>query len=120
MKKLFRILLFCFISIGITGCSNGSSKPDGMSDETYEFGLEVLKITDNYLDSKIDEKEALSSIDLITDDFISIGEHDDTMISTSIKLIKMSLDSNYGSYSKVEKARNGLAENLGEKEYSSK
>lgn len=121
MKKLFRILLFCFIIIGITGCSSGSSKPDGMSDETYEFGLEVLKITDNYLDGKIDEKEALSSINLITDDFISIGEHDDTMISTSIKLITMSLDSNYGSiYNKVEKARNGLAENLGEKEYSSK
>ncbi|WP_413107657.1 hypothetical protein [Thomasclavelia sp.] len=90
-----------------------------MSDETYEIGLEVLKTTDNYLDGKIDEKEALSSISIITDNFISSDEHNDIMVST-IKLIKMSLDSNYGSYTEVEKARNGLAENLGEEEYSSK
>ena len=78
-----------------------------------------IKTTDNYLDGKIDEKEALSSISIITDNFISSDEHNDIMVST-IKLIKMSLDSNYGSYTEVEKARNGLAENLGEEEYSSK
>lgn len=117
MKKWFRLLLLCFIIIGITGCSG---KPHDMSDETYEIGLEVLKTTDNYLDGKIDEKEALSSINIITDNFISSDEHNDIMVSTSIKLIKMSLDSNYGSYTEVEKARNDLAENLGEEEYSSK
>lgn len=120
MKKLFKLLLFCFIIIGTIGCS-GSSKPDGMSDETYKIGLEVLKTTDNYLDGKIDEKEAINSISIITDDFISSDEHNDAMVSSNIKLITMSLDSNYGSvYTKVEKARNSLAETLGEKEYSSK
>lgn len=117
MKKLFRLLLLCFIIIGITGCGG---KPHDMSDETYEIGLEVLKTTDNYLDGKIDEKEALSSIIIITDNFISSDEHNDIMVSTSIKLIKMSLDSNYGSYTEVEEARNRLAETLKEKEYSSK
>ncbi|WP_285945062.1 hypothetical protein [Thomasclavelia cocleata] len=43
------------------------------------------------------------------------------MVSTSIKLITISLNSNSDLvYTKVEKARNSLAENLGEKEYSSK
>lgn len=119
MKKLFRLLLICFIIIGITGCS-GSSKPQGMSDKTYEIGLEVLKTTDYYLDGKIDGEEALKSINKITGNFRSSDEHNDIMVSASIKLITMSLDSNYGSYIEVEKARNGLAENLGEKEYSSK
>ena len=41
------------------------------------------------------------------------------MVSTSIKLITISLNSNSDLvYTKVEKARNSLAENLGEKEYS--
>ncbi len=120
MKKLFRVLLFCFIIISMTGCI-GSSKPHGMSDETYEIGLEVLKTTDNYLDGKIDEKEALASISIITDNFISSDEYNDVMVSTRIKLITMSLNSNSGLvYTEVEKARNSLAENLGEKEYSSK
>lgn len=117
MKKLFRLLLLCFIIIGITGCS---SKPHGMSDETYEIGLKVLKTTDNYLDGKIDEKEARSSISKITDNFISSDEHNDIMVSARIKSITMSLDSNFGSYTEVEEARNRLAETLKEKEYSSK
>lgn len=57
MKKLFKWLLFCSIIICIIRC-NECSKPHDMSNETYEIGLKVLKTTDNYLDGKIDEKEA--------------------------------------------------------------
>ena len=57
----------------------------------------------------------------ITDNFISSDEYNDIMVSTSIKLITISLNSNSDLvYTKVEKARNSLAENLGENEYSSK
>ena len=51
----------------------------------------------------------------ITDNFISSDEYNDIMVSTSIKLITISLNSNSDLvYTKVEKARNSLAENLGE------
>lgn len=61
MKKLYKWLLLCSIIIYIIRCIE-SSKPHDMSDMTYEIGLKILKTTDNYLDGKIDKKEAIREL----------------------------------------------------------
>lgn len=107
MKKVFSVLLCCFMIFGLMGC--GSSKPDDMTDESYNTGVKVLDIADKYLDDKIDKEEAANSIRALMDEFSGDGIGDVKAKERS-KQVTSSL---YISVSSVQESRDNLAESLG-------
>ncbi len=92
---------------GLMGC--GSSKPDDMTDESYNTGVKVLDIADKYLDGKIDKDEAAHSIRALMDEFSGDGIGDVKAKERS-KQVTSSL---YISVSSVQESRDSLAEALG-------
>ncbi|WP_455683628.1 hypothetical protein [Thomasclavelia sp.] len=107
MKKLLSVLLVFGLCLGLTGCG-GSSKPDDMTDESYDTGIKILEITDKYLDGEIDKDEAANSIRSMMDDFSGDGIGD-VKVEERSKQITSSL---YISDSSVQKSRDNLAEAL--------
>lgn len=107
MKKLFGVLLCCFMVFGLFGC--GSSKPDDMTDASYNTGVKVLEIADKFLDEKIDRDEARNSIAALMDDFSGDGIGDVKAKERS-KQISSSL---FISEESVKDSRDKLAEALG-------
>lgn len=107
MKKIFSLMLCCFMIFGLIGC--GSSKPDNMTDESYNTGVKTLEIADKFLDGKIDKDEAADSIRSIIDDFSGDGVGD-VKVKERSKQVTSSL---YISVTSVQKSRDNLAEALG-------
>lgn len=73
MKKLFTIL--CLAAALLCGCS---SKPGGVTEETYRTGKNALEAIDQYLDGEITAEEAHDKLDLYYD---ILDEHGDTISS---------------------------------------
>lgn len=107
MKKVLSLLLVLGLCFGLAGCG-GSSKPDDMTDESYNAAKEVLEIADKYLDDKIDKDEAADSIRSTMDGFEGDGVGD-IKVRERAKQITSSL---YINESSVQEARDNLAEVL--------
>ena len=99
MKKVLSLLLVLGLCFGLAGCG-GSSKPDDMTDESYNAAKEVL--------DKIDKDEAADSIRSTMDGFEGDGVGD-IKVRERAKQITSSL---YISESSVQEARDNLAEVL--------
>lgn len=108
MKKVLSFLLVLGLCLGLTGCG-GSSKPDDMTNESYDTGVKVLEVADKYLDDKIDKDEAADSIRSVMDGFEGDGVGD-VKVRERAKQITSSL---YIGESSVQEARDKLAEALG-------
>lgn len=62
MKRKFLSIIVCFSLALFIGC--GESKiPEGMNQETYDIGVQALKIMDKYNDADITADEADSRLD---------------------------------------------------------
>lgn len=62
MKRKFLSIIACFSLALFIGC--GESKiPEGMNQETYDIGVQALKIMDKYNDADITADEADSRLD---------------------------------------------------------
>ena len=107
----------------LVGCS---SKPQHITNEFYENGVEVLELTDLYLSSKISSEELLEGIRPIIDnieeiDLDNLG-YSDIMSSTFLVYSSISLISlaaieetfrNIDNYETILDTRNALAHALG-------
>lgn len=108
MKKIVNLLLVLVICMGLAGC--GNTKPNNMSDESYETGLDMLDATNDYLDDKIDKSEFESTMDRLRDNLRG-DEVGDIDVRTTSQRITLSL---YIDRQSVKKARDELAEALGQ------
>lgn len=74
MKKLFAIL--CLATALLCGCS---SKPGGVTEETYRTGKNALTAIDQYLDGEITAEEAHDKLDMY---YEILDEHSDSIDET--------------------------------------
>lgn len=123
IKKIFAgILAVCMIFI-MTGCS---SKPENMSDEMYNTGLNALETIDQYLDGKLDSDEATDKLDRFQALFDTYSDSEEDVLTQSnartLSMICMNLSYNIVKVKSTPSAmddllqsRNELAEKLGEK-----
>lgn len=59
MKKITKILALSFICLMLVACGG---KPEGMSDDAYETGIDILEITEKYLGAELEEKAAYDKV----------------------------------------------------------
>lgn len=93
MKKvIFYLLTSIFLIVSITACSNQSGVPDGMSEKTYSIASQVLDITNDLLDDKINSEEAYSQIKNLYEELEqTITDNTDT--SSYDSLVKLAIES---------------------------
>lgn len=95
MKKVITILLtFVIISTIFIGCS---SKPDNVSQQMYDYGVEALNIVDEYLKGDITISTAESELSVIKEKS-SIVTNDATRVGTDKSkdiLVGSAIDSLY-------------------------
>lgn len=93
MKKLKKAITFIVsISMLATLSACGESLPEGMSQELYDTGVNVLKIMDKYNDADINAEEAESRLDALQD------EIDDMNLNDSETAQALSIQADINSY----------------------
>lgn len=111
MKKKIAIVATACLLLFTTAC--GSKIPDGMSEKTYNAGMQALEIEESYLNGKITSDEAYEQINIISK-LVDTFEFDDTDESSenhivSFYIFKFSSDLFNGSdatesYDKLKEA----------------
>ncbi len=71
MKKVIAVL--CALAVFVSGCS---SRPGGLTEETYRTGKNALEAIDQYLDGEITAQEAHDKINLYYD---ILDKHNDSL-----------------------------------------
>lgn len=66
MKRTIAPLLILSLTLSLCGC--GSSKPDGMTKETYNVGKQALKVMDSYLAEKATAEKADAQLSGLMDE----------------------------------------------------
>lgn len=96
MKKVITILLtIIIISTLFVGCS---SKPDDISQEMYEYGIEALNVADDYLNGEITISAAESELNTIKEKSSAISKDIDYSSNYKYKndvLVNSSINSLY-------------------------
>lgn len=123
MKKVIAILLtFVIIATLFAGCS---SKPDNVSQQMYDYGIEALNIADEYLSGDITISTAESELSVIKEKS-SVVSNDATRVGTDKSkdyLVNSAINSLYFEISTgnllndvskedVQEKRDSLAESL--------
>lgn len=129
-KLLIAFALLSTITL-ILGCSSG--KPDDMSEQHYKYAIQVIEITDAYLDYELTADEAYDKLsELInrenelpdsklgdpnysrehTVEFYTRSLHYDIMSADHKNIMNMSSVETYGS---IVESRNKIAESIGMK-----
>jgi hypothetical protein len=135
IAALFVLVLAMLLFVSFTGCDSSPVKPEKTSDRVYGIGLRALEVADNFLDGKIDAKEAESSVlnarneadkeveqekkALGVDNLTQTDVWRDYYIAFDLSGLYYDLsNSKYesGSTADVLKSRNSLAKTLGVKE----
>ena len=104
MKKLF-IASTIIAALILVACSGSSSKPNGMSQKTYEIGCDILKIMDKYNDAEISKDEAISRLDSLDSSLSkeqknltdSIERLKNSTLSAAIVNFKFAMNPDHGS-----------------------
>lgn len=96
MKKVITILLtFIVISTLFAGCN---SKPDNVSQQMYEYGMEALNVADDYLNGEITISAAESELNTIKEQSSAISKDIDYSSNYKYKkdvLVNSSINSLY-------------------------
>lgn len=96
MKKVITILLtFIVISTLFAGCN---SKPDNVSQQMYEYGMEALNVADDYLNGEITISAAESELNTIKEQSSAISKDIDYNSNYKYKkdvLVNSSINSLY-------------------------
>lgn len=71
-KRLVSLLLVVSLLLSLSAC--GNSKPENLTQETYNLGKQALEVMDNYLAGKMDEKTAEEELSEIYDQLEAVGE----------------------------------------------
>ena len=66
MKRTIALLLILSLTLSLCGC--GSSKPNGMTKETYNVGKQALKVMDSYLAEKTTAEKADAQLSGLMDE----------------------------------------------------
>ena len=72
MKKAIALLLALALCLSLCAC--GNTKPDSLSDETYNLGIAALDVMDQYLAGKMDDVTAVLNLSEIQDQLDAEGE----------------------------------------------
>lgn len=128
LKKYKYPLIGCLVFIlGVIAAiiniaPNYGVKPDNMSEESYECGIQALDYLDKYMAGEIDQETCYFYLDMLYTRSSSIrneGYSGDSSVSTYILLSSVSvlIDGNsiYVKTSDIEEARDNLAKILNEK-----
>lgn len=93
-KRIAIVATACPLLLFTTAC--GSKIPKGMSEQTYNAGMQALEIEESYLNGEITANEAYKQLDIVYD-LIDTFEFDDTDESTknhivAVYILSFSLD----------------------------
>ena len=134
MRKVIAfILIFAMVTMACAGCGTGK-KPDDVSDRVYELGIAALETADEFLAGTISGEDAADRLyrtcilveaeidqykeETGSDTLVGTDYWKDTVISSSISLLKLSIgskSSGSGNSRDVLERRNDLAGYLNEK-----
>lgn len=123
MKKIGSVLLCVLLLLTMNACSG---KGANASDKAISVGKSAVEVVDNYLDNKIDGKEAGEKLDELyaemeyVDDLPQDDEHkahdfliSSDILSLSTKMIWVDYDEDSEAYDEILETRNELAESIG-------
>ena len=117
MKKY--IILCLVLVFALSGCGG---KPKGLSDKSYDTAKMAISVADEYLDLKIEAKDAEAKLERLKDRLSDEKDIDSEIISTEISILKTELSMiaynnlgnrlSKGGDTDVLDARNELAEKI--------
>lgn len=125
MRKIVQIVaLVLVIVMAASGVGCGEPKrPEYISDRLFQYGSKAIEIIDDYLDRKIDQKEAKDELQkievrgrIIQEQDHEEGTHEhtyDTLVTSKVWYIRSSLE--YNTRSEILEDRNDLADMIGVK-----
>ena len=126
MRRIVRVVALVLVIImaaSSVGCGE-PKRPEHVSDRLFQYGSKAIEIIDDYLDRKIDQKEAQDELRRLDGRGWDIREHDhedgtlehtlDILITYQVERIKDS-SFKYSTRSEILKERNDLAEKIGVK-----
>lgn len=104
MKKIL-IAAIAIAALILAACSGSSSKPNGMSQKTYEIGCDILKIMDKYNDADLSKDETISRLNSLSSSLDkemenltdSIERLNNTTLSAAIFNFKYAMNPDHGS-----------------------
>ena len=126
-KKILALALGAVMTVSICGCSSSGSSTKASS-KAISAGIRALELADSYLDNKARYSKISDELDSLSDSLSyadpSVDDSPETKADFSIQLAILSIDtkimlddmdSTAKTYEDVLKARNNLAEEIGEK-----
>ena len=126
MRKIVQIIalmLVIILAAGAVGCGE-PKRPEYISDRLFQYGSKAIEVIDDYLDRKIDQKEAQEELRRLDSRGWDIREHDheegtiehtwDVLITTEVEQIK-DFSFKYSTRPEILEERNDLAERIGVK-----
>lgn len=92
MKKILLVLCMAFLCISLTACGGGgeSSIPEGMSEDTYKAGENLLELVEDYITGDETATVASEKADDLASRFTG-DDHNTTMLGMSAQLIASEL-----------------------------
>lgn len=95
-----RVLCVLLVVILLTGCS---SKPDGMSDKTYELGCNAVEIIEKYTTAEVDKETLKDRIHQISNAIT-----DDAYLSVELDFIVFQIIKGEDYYDKLNAVKDHL------------
>lgn len=116
--KFRKILTTALALCCITACN---SRPDGISDDMYNYAESAIKAADAYMDNQLSFNEAYQKLDGLRDNAYKLSQSSesgasDTSVMLGISFVKQELNAEHsgsGTYAELLKERNTLAQKIG-------
>lgn len=124
MKRIISWIIAATLLLSLCACGAGTNRsasaPEGMADQTFALGCEVLEIADSYLDGSISAEDAAQQIEPYIQQFDEVESEDsseelyNTLVQLSVESLVYNLnaiaDGSYEGDDQVQSDRDVLSD----------
>jgi len=110
------ILIVALIYTLVSGFTDKNKKPENMSEAVYNIGIQILEVTDEFIDGKIDLREAKDSLDEL---YERVNDREQSVYDSGVATSTLGIQIDLTGYSightnitDIIESRNKLAEKL--------